>query len=326
MDIKFNCIKCGQSVVIDSAANGKLVECPNCKNPVRVPNIVPQADNIQSNQPNINIVNTNNMNAGYIKPPNSSFAIWSMWLGIASYLSCFITSIPAIICGCLAKKEIKESKGVLKGDGMATAGIVLGSIPLFFALIGGIGWGCAIIKQKQEAKVGYENARLEQNRIQLETIATQKRMEEQEKIHQAKLEEDKLKIEAERVKAEPERLRQEQEKMKLAQEIENKRQAERKIQEAVRLAEEEVREQKANERAIALEKAKTQQKITEERIRASREQARQDEIKKAKEDRDKEIEDRKQAEIDRRKSIRKAQEEKDRDEALGLKGPVRIGR
>lgn len=322
MDIKFSCVKCGQSMVIDSSANGKLVPCSNCSNPIRVPNIVPQADNFS--QPNINIVNTNNM-SGYIKPPNSSFAIWSMWLGIVAYLSCFITSIPAIICGCLAKKEIKESNGVLKGDGMATAGIVLGSIPLFFALIGGIGWGCVIVKQKHDAKIRYENACLEQKRIELETIATQKRIEEQRKIHQAKIVEEEMKIEAERVKAEPERLRQEQAKMKLAQEIKDKKQAEYEAREAVRLAESEERERKADERAIELEKARTQQKITEDRIRARNEWDRQQAIKKEKEEREKEIEERKLAEIVRRKAIQRAQDEKAYNDAMSIKGPTRVG-
>jgi hypothetical protein len=263
--------------------------------------------------------------SGYIKPPNSSFAIWAMWLGIASYLSCFITAIPAIICGCLAKKEIKESNGVLKGDGMATAGIVLASIPLFFALIYGIGWACVILKQKHDAKIRYENACLEQKRIELETIATQKRIEEQRKIHQAKIVEEEIRLEAERIKAEPERLRQEQEKIKLAQEIKDRKQAEYDAREAVRLAESEERERKAHERAIELEKARNQQKITEDRIRAAREWDRQQAIKKEKEERAKEIEDRRLAEIERQKAIKKAQDEKAFNDAMSIKGPTRVG-
>lgn len=40
----------------------------------------------------------------------------------------------AIITGVLAKKEIKEKPG-LKGDGMALAGIILGSLSLLIMII-----------------------------------------------------------------------------------------------------------------------------------------------------------------------------------------------
>ncbi len=36
--------------------------------------------------------------------------------------------LPAILCGVIAKDRIRKAGGKLKGDGMATAGIVLGSV------------------------------------------------------------------------------------------------------------------------------------------------------------------------------------------------------
>jgi hypothetical protein len=44
--------------------------------------------------------------------------------------------IVAIITGSMAKKEIRESSGALGGDGMATAGLVLGWIGIGLSLIG----------------------------------------------------------------------------------------------------------------------------------------------------------------------------------------------
>ena len=37
MDITFNCDKCGQSIVIDEAGAGQLVDCPKCGKPLEVP-------------------------------------------------------------------------------------------------------------------------------------------------------------------------------------------------------------------------------------------------------------------------------------------------
>ncbi len=59
-------------------------------------------------------------------------------LGISSFFLWFfgiITAILAIIFGAIARKEIRESNGRLKGMGMATWGFWLGLLPL---IIGGI--------------------------------------------------------------------------------------------------------------------------------------------------------------------------------------------
>lgn len=59
--------------------------------------------------------------------PNSNLALASLVLGILGWtLLPTIGSIGAIITGHMAKNEIKGSMGALSGDGMATAGLVLG--------------------------------------------------------------------------------------------------------------------------------------------------------------------------------------------------------
>jgi len=59
----------------------------------------------------------------------SAHAIWSMVLGLLSFL-CFglFAGIPAVICGHVARSNIRKSQGVLTGGGMALAGLILGYI------------------------------------------------------------------------------------------------------------------------------------------------------------------------------------------------------
>ncbi len=69
-------------------------------------------------------------------PETSGKATASMVCGILS-LVCFgfLTGIPAVILGHISKSEIKNSAGRLKGDGMATAGLILGYISIAIGLI-----------------------------------------------------------------------------------------------------------------------------------------------------------------------------------------------
>ena len=59
--------------------------------------------------------------------PSSNMALASMVLGILGWtILPGLASIAAIITGHMAKKEIKGSMGQLGGDGLATAGLVMG--------------------------------------------------------------------------------------------------------------------------------------------------------------------------------------------------------
>ena len=66
-----------------------------------------------------------------------ALAVVSMILGIASIALCLsiIGGIPAIILGHLSRKKITQSRGALKGDGMALTGLILGYMSLGFAVI-----------------------------------------------------------------------------------------------------------------------------------------------------------------------------------------------
>ena len=64
-------------------------------------------------------------------------ALWSMILGILGLVCCWlVTSIPAIILGNMAKREIAASGGRQSGQGMAQAGFIMGIIGVVLGLLG----------------------------------------------------------------------------------------------------------------------------------------------------------------------------------------------
>lgn len=67
---------------------------------------------------------------------NSLWAVWSMILGILSFC-CFslLTAIPAVILGHKARREIEASDPPLGGEGMATAGLVLGYVNIVLSIL-----------------------------------------------------------------------------------------------------------------------------------------------------------------------------------------------
>lgn len=78
--------------------------------------------------------------------PTSNEAIWSLVLGILS-VTCLglIAGIPAVILGNIAKKKIAASGGLIRGSGLATAGLVMGwvsiglsAVFILLAIIGAI--------------------------------------------------------------------------------------------------------------------------------------------------------------------------------------------
>ncbi|MBE0411710.1 MAG: DUF4190 domain-containing protein [Anaerolineales bacterium] len=68
---------------------------------------------------------------------SSTLAIVSLVAGILSwFLLPLIGSIVAVVTGHMAKREIRESLGKLSGDGMATAGLILGYVQLALIILG----------------------------------------------------------------------------------------------------------------------------------------------------------------------------------------------
>jgi Domain of unknown function (DUF1707)/Domain of unknown function (DUF4190) len=70
----------------------------------------------------------------YDAPPatsgTNSIAIASMVLGVAEFFTAGLTAIPAVICGHVARRQMKLTGQ--RGDGLATSGMVLGYMALIF--------------------------------------------------------------------------------------------------------------------------------------------------------------------------------------------------
>ena len=71
------------------------------------------------------------------QPPvtTNSLARASLVLGVAEFFTMGLTAIPAIICGHIAKREMRQTGQ--RGDGLATSGLVLGYMAVIF-------WGVLI--------------------------------------------------------------------------------------------------------------------------------------------------------------------------------------
>lgn len=83
----------------------------------------------------------------------SPLAIWSLVLGILSFLLAGLTALPAVICGHLALGKIKRSAGTQTGGGLAIAGLItgyLGVAILMIAILAGL-TAPMIIRQKKKA-------------------------------------------------------------------------------------------------------------------------------------------------------------------------------
>ncbi len=78
-------------------------------------------------------------------PRSSSSATLSMIAGILGLtLFPFIGSIVAVVAGYAARREIRAADGALGGEGLATAGIVLGWIGIGLMVLGLCGAGLLV--------------------------------------------------------------------------------------------------------------------------------------------------------------------------------------
>ena len=66
--------------------------------------------------------------------PKNTMAIWSYYLGIASFLFCFLTGIPALISGIVALRRAGANPA-LKGEFHAWFGIVIGVLSIVLPIV-----------------------------------------------------------------------------------------------------------------------------------------------------------------------------------------------
>ena len=140
------CFKCGASMTDDSKV------CPQCAAPVQVsptPPPPPQAGapNPTSTSAWLNVPSAPAQNAPQYPPQAQPYgeqyqvqtdgkATASLVLGILSLL-CFglLTGLPAIILGHISRGNIAQSRGRLRGEGMALAGLILGYVSIVSTIL-----------------------------------------------------------------------------------------------------------------------------------------------------------------------------------------------
>lgn len=76
----------------------------------------------------------------YLEPPTSVLAICSLVFGIGGFVFLpFLGSIAAVICGHMARNELRRRQGQLRGDGLAMAGLILGYIGIALTILAIVG-------------------------------------------------------------------------------------------------------------------------------------------------------------------------------------------
>jgi DNA-directed RNA polymerase subunit RPC12/RpoP len=162
-EFKFSCPACGQNILSDTSQVGTEIACPVCKATIVVPKETagPADVSTQTGIPPAlpgNIATTAQRTSG--------LAIASLVCSLSSLITC-VGWLPGIICGHLAKSRIRRNP-LLKGSGLATAGLIIGYLILMLEV------GTAAVRLwsfSSALKQGYENVR--QDLITNNVIVTQ---------------------------------------------------------------------------------------------------------------------------------------------------------
>jgi prepilin-type processing-associated H-X9-DG protein len=115
--------QCGQTFEAPEQYTGRQARCPGCGRE----RVMPEAaraggpDGLAQREP--------------LPDRVSGKAIASLVLGLLSFALCVLTGLPAIVLGVLGIHEVRSSKGRVTGSGLATAGIILGTLGSMAAVL-----------------------------------------------------------------------------------------------------------------------------------------------------------------------------------------------
>ena len=129
------CNHCDQHIKFEKSKAGDMVECPGC------------GMETELYIPEVSLGKDDNLT-----PHASSLSKWSLGLGVVS-ISCLpvFASLPAIICGHMAKSRIKNLPKYYGGKGFATAGLIMGYLSILIPIFAGLSLP-ALSKAKAKAQ------------------------------------------------------------------------------------------------------------------------------------------------------------------------------
>lgn len=144
-EAKVSCPHCAQSISLDTAWSGQVLNCPVCQKPFTVPQLeapvsAPPGGGLRLNIPATPPPAASQPGAPGRTPPaaptrTSGLAIASFAL---SLLGCFfVTAVAGVICGHIARKRLRYDAS-LAGGGFATAGLVIGYLMIALSVGGGV--------------------------------------------------------------------------------------------------------------------------------------------------------------------------------------------
>jgi len=153
-DLKFACPHCEQHIQCGDNVSGQSITCPACGRSVVVPEM-PDEHHLRLSTGRVPVPShahgaprATDMAAFHNQPPPkpeySKLAIASLALSCASVLLWPLGFIPGIVCGYMARAEIKR-QGQLLGDQLAKAGVIVGYAFMgLFALVVAVGMALRI--------------------------------------------------------------------------------------------------------------------------------------------------------------------------------------
>jgi DNA-directed RNA polymerase subunit RPC12/RpoP len=155
-EFKFSCPACGQNVLCDTAHSGTEIACPTCQAAIVVPQEAVQLADAPAPADGTPPPWTGYNATGTVQTAQrtSGLAIASLVCSLSSLVTC-VGWLPGIICGHLAKSRIRRNSR-LKGQGLATTGLVIGYLILMLEA-GTV--GIKMWRFSAAMKQGYENVR-----------------------------------------------------------------------------------------------------------------------------------------------------------------------
>ena len=162
-EFKFSCPACGQDILCDTTQVGTQIACPGCNATIAVPEETAGTVNVSTRA---GAPPASPGNAATPVQRTSGLAIASLVCSLSSLITC-VGWLPGIICGHLAKSRLRRNPS-LKGNGLATSGLIIGYLILTLEVSTA---AYRIWSFSAAMKQGYENVR--QNLATNNLIVTQ---------------------------------------------------------------------------------------------------------------------------------------------------------